>query len=176
MNKFLSLAYKKPAFLLVLVALISTVITILVFSVNPKNETLTSTPTTQGVNATEQIPIANQIEKNLETIMSSPQISSNPYDYINAHQSEYNAIIALDVKALPYLFSEFEKGGQTGLKGYIMEKLCRSILGGEDISYANKDPQDWYDAYKELAQTLVSKNSLEWMKEHNPKASLVLSS
>jgi len=108
----------------------------------------------------------NQIEKYLTTIMSSPQISSNPQDYIKAHENEYNAILALDHKALTYLFSEFEKGDQNGLKGQIMMNLCRTILGDEDdedIKSAITIPQDWYDTYKDHMQSMVNENGIDWV-------------
>ena len=123
---------------------------------------------------TPSLTANTKIENLLAQIMSSPRESSNPFDYIAAHQEEYDAIIKMDVEALPYLFSEFERGGQTGLKGHIMESLCRRILGGEDIKYANTDPQDWYDHYKAFIRTMLEKNSLQFLKEHIPKGSLVL--
>jgi len=116
----------------------------------------------------------NQIEKYLTTIMSSPQISSNPHDYIKAHENEYNAILAMDHKALTYLFSEFKKGGQNGLKGQIMMNLCRTILGGEDIKSAITIPQDWYDTYKDHIQRLVNENGIDWVHQNAPKGSLIL--
>jgi bla regulator protein blaR1 len=124
--------------------------------------------------ASSQAAINNQIETYLATIMSSPQTSSNPQEYINAHRDEYNAILGLDAQALPHLFSQFEKGGQTGLKGALMEKLCRSILGPWDITYAN-NPQDWYEHYKKYTQRLTMLNSLEFVQQQNPKGSLILS-
>ena len=114
------------------------------------------------------------VAQNIDIIMSSPLTSSNSQDYIDAHRAEYDAILALDEKALPYLFSEFEKGGQTGLKGHIMEGLCRTILGGEDISYANSDPQDWYDHYRALTLKLYQKNSAEFLRNSSPKAYILL--
>ncbi|WP_368292798.1 M56 family metallopeptidase [Dehalobacter sp. TBBPA1] len=117
---------------------------------------------------------AKQIELCLEKIMSSPLPSSNPYDYIKAHQAEYNIILAMDEQALPYLFSEFAKGGQTGLKGSLMEILCRKILGSEDIKYASTNHQDWYDVYKKHIQEITDKNSLAWVQDHYPKGVLIL--
>ncbi|HWP96581.1 MAG TPA: hypothetical protein VN426_06995 [Syntrophomonadaceae bacterium] len=114
------------------------------------------------------------VEDRITIIMSSPRESSNPGDYIAAHQAEYNEVIALDAQALPYLFSEFEKGGQTGLKGHIMEKLCRTILGGEDIKYASKNPQDWYDTYKAHTLRIAGLNSPAWVKDNYPKAGVLL--
>lgn len=80
--------------------------------------------------------------------MSSPKNSSNPQDYINAHQAEYNAILALATQVLPYLLAEFKKGGQTALKGHIMQKLCWDILVEDNIQFVSKNPQDWYDTFK----------------------------
>lgn len=122
---------------------------------------------------TAQGPYKNQIEKYLATIMSTPQISSNPQDYIKAHENEYNAILAMDHKALTYLFSEFKKGGQNGLKGQIMMNLCRTILGGEDIKSAITTPQDWYDTYKDHIQRMVSENGIDWLHQNAPKGSLI---
>lgn len=119
--------------------------------------------------------IDSVIGKYLDTIMSSPQASSNPQDYINAHVDEYNAILKMNAEALSYLFSEFSKGGQTGLRGHIMENLCRTILAGEDIKYASTSPQDWFDTYKAHILKLVELNSLQWVKDNYPKGSLIVS-
>lgn len=122
---------------------------------------------------TAQGPNKDQIEAYLATIMSSPLISSNPQDYIKAHETEYNAILAMDHKALTYLFTEFKKGGQNGLRGQIMMNLCRTILGSEDIRYANTTPQDWYDTYKDHIQKMVNENGIDWVHQNAPKGSLI---
>ena len=90
-----------------------------------------------------------------------------------AHENEYNAILAMDHKALTYLFSEFKKGGQNGLKGQIMMNLCRTILGGEDIKSAITTPQDWYDTYKDHIQKMVNENGIDWVHQNAPKGSLI---
>jgi len=113
------------------------------------------------------------IEDRINIIMSSPGASSNPGDYISAHQTEYNEIIALDAQALPYFFSVLEKG-ENGLKAYIMVILCREILGGEDIKYQAASAQDWYDYFKAHVQNLADRNSPEWVKENYPKSGVLL--
>lgn len=114
------------------------------------------------------------VEDKINIIISSPLGISNIQYYIDAHKAEYDAILALDANALPYMFKEFEKGEQTGLKGSIMVKLCRQILGEEDIKYASLSPQDWYNTLKEHMQALATKNSLEFVQKNYPKASLIL--
>ncbi|MEN6461146.1 MAG: hypothetical protein ABFC94_07245 [Syntrophomonas sp.] len=128
-----------------------------------------------GTKSLNNTAISNtKINDLISRIISSPKESSNPKDYIDAHKEEYDAIIKMDLEALPYLFAEFEKGGQTGLNGHIMESLCRNILGGEDIKYDSTDPQDWYETYKAQMCSLLEKNSLEFVKENYPKGSIVL--
>ncbi|MDR3601571.1 MAG: hypothetical protein P4L49_14000, partial [Desulfosporosinus sp.] len=56
----------------------------------------------------------------------------------------------------------------------IMERLCRTILGVEDIKYARQTPQDWYDHYKKYLQRMVTLNNLEFVKKHYPKGSILL--
>ncbi|PLX30468.1 MAG: hypothetical protein C0604_09525, partial [Clostridiales bacterium] len=96
--------------------------------------------------------VGNRIEELLETIMSSPSESSRPGDYIDEHRIEYREIVFIGKHALDYCFSEFEKGGQTGLKGHIMAAACRDIMKvyGEEFNGLFNTGQDWYDAYEEL--------------------------
>ncbi len=96
--------------------------------------------------------VGNRIEELLETIMSSPSESSRPGDYIDEHRIEYREIVFIGKHALDYCFSEFEEGGQTGLKGHIMAAACRDIMkvDGEEFNGLFNTGQEWYDAYEEL--------------------------
>jgi hypothetical protein len=105
-----------------------------------------------GEKSTQQVfsvgDVAEIIERNLGVIISSPNFSSNPGDYINAHKTEYDEIVALEDDALQYMFSLFDKGGQSGLSGHIMASACRDILGLEfEFNPAIDTGQKWYDAY-----------------------------
>ncbi len=128
----------------------------------------------QGLLPADRADQKTFVEDSINTIMSTPKESSNLQDYIDAHQTEYNAILALDINALPYLFTEFEKGGQTGLKGHIMVNLCRDILSEEDIKYAATDPQDWYDTYKTHVLRIRDLNSTAFIKNNYPKSYILL--
>ena len=96
--------------------------------------------------------VGNRIEELLETIMSSPSESSRPGDYIDEHRIEYREIVFIGKHAFDYCFSEFEEGGQTGLKGHIMAAACRDIMkvDGEEFNGLFNTGQEWYDAYEEL--------------------------
>lgn len=61
--------------------------------------------------------IETEIYKKLDIIISTPNASSNSDDYIKAHQTEYEEIIAMGDAALPYLYSIWEV--DSGLRGMI---------------------------------------------------------
>ena len=92
--------------------------------------------------------IAKLIEENLAVIMSSPKETSNPYAYINVHQEEYEEIIKFGgEEALQYILFQFESGNTEGLRGYIMMKLCKDILGvRNNVTDETLTPQEWYRA------------------------------
>ena len=88
------------------------------------------------------------VEDRLTTIMSSPKISSSPMDYINAHYAEYEDIKMLGGEAaLNYLLEQFDIGNVgEGLKGTIITKLCRDMLGPRDnVIEENISPREWYN-------------------------------
>lgn len=103
--------------------------------------------------------IASIIEENLESIMSSPAYSSNPQDYINEHQEEYKEIIKFGHKALEYLSNQFESGDNNDLRGQLMMRIIREILGD---SYQSDDysllPQEWFDRVFISEETSILNN------------------
>ena len=88
---------------------------------------------------------ANEVETNLTTIMSSPKTSSKPYDYINAHRSDYDSIIKIGDEALTYLLIQLRDHNATGLRGYIIVELCKDMLGSSySLPKTYDNPEDWY--------------------------------
>lgn len=87
-----------------------------------------------------------EIEKYLETILS-PSSSSNPYDYIKAHQNEYDSIIAMGDEALEYFLDQFKNGNvDNSLRGFIIMALCKDLLGDQNNDFS-LSPQDWFMKY-----------------------------
>lgn len=88
----------------------------------------------------------NKVEELLQVIMSSPKTSSNPDDYIKAHQDEYETILKMGDEALEYMLSLFEKGEGKGLKGHIMMSLCIDLLGDRNnvAEGLYTSPEEWY--------------------------------
>jgi hypothetical protein len=90
------------------------------------------------------------LQQVLETICSSPSLSSNFQDYIDANPIAYREMIYYGQYTLDYCFALFEKGGQTGLEGHIMASACRDIIGAAaDVNVPVSNGQEWYNAYKE---------------------------
>lgn len=89
------------------------------------------------------------IRRLLKTICSDPAVSSAPRDYIQAHALEYRELTYYGSYTLSYCFRRFQKGGETGLEGWIMALVCEDLLGTREILPANTDTaqtgQLWYD-------------------------------
>ena len=98
-----------------------------------------------GLNTNE---IAESVENNINVIMTLPKTSSNPQDYIKAHQNEYEYFFKYGgEEALQYMLSQFEAGNAEGLRGQIMMKLCKELLGKRNnVTDDSLSPQEWYDA------------------------------
>ncbi len=96
-------------------------------------------------NAMEKKQVGKIVEENLHIILSAPKESSNPQDYINAHKDQYDSILKLQDEALDYLLSQFEKGGSNDLRGHIMMRLCKDLLGNrQNKSDESLLPQEWF--------------------------------
>ena len=92
--------------------------------------------------------IGFEVESKLDIIMSSPKTSSNPQDYINAHQNEYEYFFKYGGEdALQYMLAQFEVGNVEGLRGQIIMQLCKELLGARNnIMDDSLSPQEWYNA------------------------------
>jgi hypothetical protein len=88
------------------------------------------------------------VEDNLSVILSSPKESSNPQNYINAHEKEYENFFKYGGEdALQYMLSQFEAGNAEGLRGQVMMVLCKELLGARNnVTDELLSPQEWYDA------------------------------
>lgn len=96
----------------------------------------------------------------LDTICSSPENSSNPQDYIDAHSYEYRELLYYGEYTLRYCFKRFKQGKETGLKGRIMSFVCEEILNCKDLIPANaatsETGQFWYDTLYAHASNVVN--------------------
>lgn len=109
--------------------------------------------------------IAQRVEDGLLAIMSSPLSSSNPQDYINEHWTEYeNLAFKYPSGVLEYLLSQFEAGNSGGLRGHIMMRICKDMLGVQNnVTDESLSPQEWY---RQLA--IISEIKLPDFTPENP--------
>lgn len=88
------------------------------------------------------------IDENIESwqeiiCTSSGNLDSSPEAYILAHPNEYQQLIDSEDMTLQYIFSQFLKGGQTDLRGKVMEVVMHELLGDEAIAMAKYYPKAW---------------------------------
>lgn len=104
------------------------------------------TPLTQ-VDATYDAEIVKIVEENLAIIIT-PAPHSNPWLYIELHQQEYENIIKYgNEKALVYMLDQFKQGNTEGLRGFIMQQLCKDLLGvRNNVDDESLTPEEWYAA------------------------------
>lgn len=115
----------------------------------------------------------------IETICSSPALSSNPGDYTEEHPIEYRELTYYGRYTLKYCFAQFEEGDETGLAGHIMMWACEEIATswGEALltDYVVITGQAWYDAFKSNALGLVEQYAEIELAERYPMSYLLLS-
>lgn len=122
----------------------------------------------------------------IEMICSSPALSSNPGDYIEAHPIEYRELTYYGRYTLKYCFARFDEGGETGLDGQIMARVCEDIAvnWGEDglrllVCEMPADGvttgQMWYNALKNNALSLLEQYREIELAERYPASYLLLS-
>ncbi|MDD3840646.1 MAG: M56 family metallopeptidase [Clostridia bacterium] len=173
------LNYKKPVFLVVVIAVVAVVAVCVGLMSNPKDEDVDlSSPDSishvGGVDGPAKIYTRPTLDTLFEKLIKSPKNSSNPSDYIAANQKVFDEIVSYGDSALVYCFNIFEQGGQTSLKGHLMMAVCRNILAKDDLALDVTTGQEWYDEYKEYAIHLEKNNGLEFLEKHNFGAYLLL--
>lgn len=125
-----------------------------------------TSPDMQATPSDENISdIAQRVEDGLHVIMSSPLRSSNPQDYINEHWEEYeNLTMKYPDGVLEYLLSQFEAGNFSGLRGQIMMRMCKDMLGVQNnVTDESLSPQEWYQQL-----SIISEIKLPDFKPENP--------
>lgn len=113
------------------------------------------------------------IESLFEAIMSSPATSSNAGDYVGAHPIECRELSYYGDYTLHYIFTEFLKGDQTGLKGHIM-RIVMDDLSGEALKLQTDTGQEYFDAWLKAAQDTLAEHGKEHMIENIPKSYMLL--
>ena len=110
----------------------------------------------------------------LAEITSSPQAASSTAAYLSAHPEAHQQLLDYGNLTLQYCFSQFLKGGQTGLEGALMWHLiCELVPEAEQIPPVDSG-QDCFDAWLSSARADMAEHGASWMEEHTPGALLLL--
>ncbi len=93
------------------------------------------------------------IEKLIQAIcLDGKSELSNPQSYIDAHLEEYRELIYYGAYTVRHCLNRFEQGGETGLEGHIMARVCEEIAGAvTEIpvkARLSDTGQQWYDSLK----------------------------
>lgn len=113
------------------------------------------------------IDTAPIIEELIATIMAGAPDPWDPYDY---HYLALRELTYYGDYTLRYIFTEFLRGGQTGPKGNIMRSVMDDLIGGESMGLETANGQEYFNEWR----ALVEGHSMEYTREHAPKAFLLL--
>lgn len=120
--------------------------------------------------------ISERIAVLLEEIESTPKTSSNPGDYIEAHQDAFDELLGYGDTALLYCFNCFENNGPlSDLRGWLLAEVCQALAGeAENTHFDTAIGQAWYESFK--AQALLAKETVDLaeMEKHQPAGYLLL--
>lgn len=115
-----------------------------------------------------------KIAELLDTICSSPSTSSNPQDYIAAHDAEYKELLGYGEYTLRYCIGEFLKGGQTDLRGHIMRLVLDDLAPDVQLKLEAETGQEYFDEWKAYAQRVAEQHDAEWVEKYQPAIRILL--
>lgn len=113
---------------------------------------------------------AGDIEYALKSIITSSNYSKGSFAYRSAaytNKTEFDFLVSLGTDTLCCFGRIFAKGGQVGVRGKVMEEVCRAILADNDIKYVSKNGQDWFDRYKTHIDDAVSRFGIDEVRKRN---------
>lgn len=98
-------------------------------------------------------------ERLLDAICQEPLSSSSPQDYIDAHFHEYREMLNYGRYTVEYCVNRFEQGGESGLEGHIMARVCEELLDVRDKIPVRADEaatgQEWYETMRAHGGSII---------------------
>lgn len=92
------------------------------------------------------------IDKMTKSTQEKPNLalSSNPYDYIDAHRDTFNRLVAGGQSTVNIFVDDLKNSAEFGLDKYIMAAVCAEITGignGKDKTWSSA--KEWLELYDE---------------------------
>ncbi len=144
--------YKKPAFWIVLLALIASAVAAVLLLTTPPEE-VQQNESTESTQPTESMTDMAVILSLVDEIVYNPAMaaSSNPYDYINAAFDKYAKILQYGETAKGYLLTALEESDDNGLREYIIAAVCAELtdFGLNKTGTPWGSGKEWLSLYQE---------------------------
>ena len=124
-------------------------------------------------------PIEIDLTDELFTIiMSSPQTSSNSWDYLNAHESAHKKLLADKENTLRYIFNHFLAAEQNmywgdGLPGVLMRTILDELAPESMLDLAGT-PSEYFSEWKAMARQQKEALGEKRLQKEYPAAYLLL--
>lgn len=109
-----------------------------------------------------------------DEIAASPDQSSNPGDYLDAHPLEVRELTYYGDYTLNYIFRRFLEGGQTGLRGHLMYHVMEQLIGREIVYGPGSTGQELFDLWRSHIQTEREYYGEDWLQKNRPKGWLLM--
>lgn len=110
----------------------------------------------------------------IDTICQTPAESSDPQEYIQAHSDEFSKLVSYGPYTLQYCFGEFLKGGQTELRGQIMQAAIDAIAPESQLKLEAANGQEYFDAWKDQALSIARQHDRQWIDDKQPAVGILL--
>lgn len=119
------------------------------------------------------LDLTEEIAGRVETLCNTPGWET-PSPYVEPGYLDFRQLLFYGDETLRYVFGEFLKGGQTGERGYVLQRLMGELLGAENPDVPANDGQAYFDQWKERVLKLYHEHGLDYVKERAPKGYLLL--
>lgn len=117
---------------------------------------------------------SSEIKRMIDLISAKPEDSDKLEDHIFLRRYDYNQLLILKDYTLRYIFGEFLKEPQTGVRAQLMAKLMSDLLGGESIGEDYQDGQAYFERWKSHVLALRNQHTPDFFQESAPKAYMLL--
>lgn len=116
----------------------------------------------------------SEIKRMIDLIAANPEDSDDLQVHLQLRRYDYNQLLILNEYTIRYVFGEFLREEQTGIRGQLLAKLMSDLLGSERIDEDYTDGQAYFARWKDHVMALRSQNTANFFQNGAPKAYLLL--
>ena len=120
------------------------------------------------------VDTGSAVAKLFDALEASPAESSDPGDHISAHGLEYQELQFYGKHTLEFIFRQFLKGGETGLRGHLMRAVLDELAPESALRLSAATAQEYFDAWLEAARSMEDEIGIARMEHEYPAGWLCL--